>query len=321
MTLFRLDVTEYAPGNAATKRIMHGASFWVSEKRLLIYTMRSILTTRANSTVRHYLAASMMPAFRFFVDTHSAPDFSVSMPRVGSLRDFSVTSRVGEFAQGIAYAWMALSTGSRLCDFVEWSTSNYPSHPLLKKPDFAVLNLHTNSVDVVESKGTLRDMHWTPLNRALEQAKGIKGHPGVSSGCGVVVAFDAYGYQRASIHMQDPEWEGQASHQAMHDAFKRSYASWYDLSGEERKAAWCRGVDVGDLGKRNTDTRLRDHIIKTMGLDENAQFIVRPEIEEAIFSFDAFMATGRGDLSIPVAVEHPPNVIDFPDGTAIMSDG
>ena len=101
MPIYNFDVTEYAPGLAPTKKIINNVSFGVSGKRLLVYTMRSILTSNANSAVYHYLAASMIPAFRFFVDTHRAPDYAVSIPRVGSLRDFSVTTRVGEFAQGM----------------------------------------------------------------------------------------------------------------------------------------------------------------------------------------------------------------------------
>lgn len=315
MTVFSFPVTEYRPDPVPNWDVAHESQFSVSEQHLIVYIVRAMLTHRAHSAARHYLSASMALTLDFMLDRTRAPAFAIDMVRLGSLRDFSVTGRVGELAQGIAYAFVAHATGSVLCDFVDWSKANYPSHILSKKPDFAVLSMIHNRVDVMEAKGTLKRIYRRPMKEAIEQAK-LTGHPGVTNGFGVAVAFDAYSTQRASMHIQDPEGQEQASESAMHDAFKRSYASWYDLAGNTRVAAWCRSEMFGGV---ENDPRLRLFVLRMLGLPEHSQFVVMPDIEEAIFSEDVFRTRSFNQFRYPVepTIEHGPH-IRFPDGTAII---
>src|SRR5690606_17325199 len=102
MDTFEFPVVTYPSGIRPSRIARPIAPFLISDARLLFATVRSMLSTRAPAPVRKYLASTMVPAMQFFVDVHRAPNFAVDIPRVAYLRDFSLTSRVGEFAQGIA---------------------------------------------------------------------------------------------------------------------------------------------------------------------------------------------------------------------------
>ena len=315
MTFYVLPVTEYRKDPLPNWDVVSGSYFSLSEQQLVVYIVRAMLTRRAHSAARHYLTASVAFTLDFMLDRTRAPDFVVDMRNMGLLRDFSMTGRTGELAQGIAYAYAVHATGSVVCDFVDWSKANYPSHILSKMPDFAVLSLIHNRVDVMEAKGTMKNIHRKPMKRALEQAK-LTGHPGVTQGFGAVVAFDAYNNREASIHIQDPEGQGQASESALYDAFKRSYASWYDLAGNTRQATWLRGEEFSGV---ENDPRLKLFLLRMLGLPEHSQFVVMPEIEEAIFSEKVFRERSFNQLRYPVEREPVHDrLIRFPDGTAIM---
>lgn len=320
MSDFSFEVAEYANGLVPSKKKVGGAILAVSRKRLLVATVRSLLTTKANWTVRKYMAATISPAMEFFIDQSAMPSYRVCLPKAGHLRDFSLTSRIGEFAQGIAYAYWAFHVRSFVTDFVDWTNARHPHFHSKKWPDFAVQPFGTTDIYALEAKGTLAGKYAPQMRKALLQSKGLCHHPGITGAFATVVTFDAHGSGAASIHNQDPEGAGRADERDRHEIFKRSFASWYEMAGNEAKAAECRNETPSILEMNGLLIGyVRDSVLKALNYGQDSEFVLAPAVEEAVFSFEAYQ---RGDWRKALGNWSDDRLADertdFPDGTAII---
>lgn len=317
MTHYDFEVLEYVPWHKKGLTLPKLSLFQISKKRLIVSTVRAMLSSRAPWAVRNYLAASVLPAFHFFVDDTHPPDFRVSNIRLSYLRDFSLTSRIGEFAQGISYAYWAFGVKAHLCDFVEWSNAKYPGEPLPTRPDFLVAPFSGSQLFVMEAKGTLAHEPTDQMRKAIRQAKGMSSHPALTNAYGTVVTFDAAMGLAARIHIKDPTFEGSPTESDLWEAFRQHYASWYELAGDFERASWLRGEVRGDRVDRVQSDFVRRSTLQALGM-EGAEFQLDERIEEALESREVH-ADGqwREVMASWDSGRLANNQLDFPDGTAI----
>jgi hypothetical protein len=314
MPFFEFDVSEYIPSPKGKGReISGGGTFRISEGRLLVAMVRSMLSVRAPWAIRNYLAAQIIPALHFFTERHSAPYFLMAHANLDHLRDFSFTSRVGEMAQGISYAYWAFDRKAHVCDFVEWSRARTPGVHLQSRPDFVVSPYNAPVLYVAEAKGTNDALPHVQMRKALRQAKRT-GHPSIANSYGTVVTF-ARGHLPAQIHIQDPVRGGIASPEERHDVFRRHYASWYELAGNNAMAARLRPEGTHILGDRENNHLVRQTLLSALGL-ERAEFTVNPIVEKAIESF-GFYEEGSWREGLSLDSELTDDRLTFPDGTVI----
>lgn len=315
MTSFDFEVLEYDPRMGAAAQCVGASSFSLSERRLIVSTVRSMLAGSGTWSVRHYLAASVIPTLHFFVDRARAPDFCVAGVNVFQLRDFSLTSRIGELAQGISYAYWAFHHRAFVTDFVDWSKSVHPYVPRPTRPDYVVSPLGASYLMAVEAKGTVSHSPKDQMRKALRQAKGTSHHPALSNAFGTVVTFEAHFSLPARIHIQDPESRGQATIRDRWEVFRRSYASFYEMAGDFDKAAQCRGDQGAPIDTRSDFVRRA--LLAALSL-EHATFTVNPMVERAVFEFSAFEEGSWQEALRDWNQERLTDTrLDFPDGTAI----
>lgn len=110
MTQFSIPVIEYncvRPGAVKTP----AQPFVINERQLVLAIVRSVLTVNSGRESRKYMAVIVKPTLRFLLDWNRAPDLSVSHHFHNVLRDFSATTRIGELAQGVSYAYWKWERG------------------------------------------------------------------------------------------------------------------------------------------------------------------------------------------------------------------
>lgn len=156
------------------------------------------------------------------------------------MRDFSLTSRVGEFAQGISYAYWAFDRRAHLADFDEWNAATYPGVLLRAQPDFVIAPLGTNNLLVVEAKGTTSHSPKNQMRRALGQAKDAQHHPAITECYSTVLTFATALGLPARVLVQDPMAEGEASLEDRWEVFRLHYAGWYEMACHYERALELR---------------------------------------------------------------------------------
>lgn len=333
MTQFSIPVIEYdcaRPGAA----IAPPQPFVVNDRQLLLAMVRSVLTVNSGRASRKYLAAIVKPTLRFLLDWSRAPDLSVSDHFLNVLRDFSATTRIGELAQGVSYAYWKWERGYHwIADFGPWVACLHPPYAGTKSPDFVMLNPTINDLAVMESKGTGSNCHKSAMATALRQCKDAAAHPSFSRSFGSVLTLDSQNPAGAgTLHVRDPERAAEVSPELSYYVFRRSFASWFELTGDEELADWCRqefkeGSDPrqsrrkisSDNGKRGSP--LREITASALGFDsDRVRFEIDPLFAKALGDFDVF-----NDLRVELGNRGSDsgNVSDrgsmaFPDGTLIV---
>ena len=332
MPQFSIPVIEYSsarPGSAITP----SQPFVVNDRQLLIAMVRSTLTVNSGRASRKYMAAIVKPTMQFLLDWGYAPNLRVSGYFLDVLRDFSVTMRIGELAQGVSYAYWKWQRGySWIADFGPWVAGLTPHYAGRKSPDFVMLNLATNDLAVMESKGTGSDCHKTPMGSALRQCRDAIEHPAFSRGFGSVLTLDSGNPAGVgTLHIRDPASGAEFSDELMYYLFRRSYASWFDLVGDDDLADWCRqGIREGmartinreriDQGHKNLSSPLRAITAMAMGFDpERTSFEIDPMVADAIVDFELFKRTEWHQFSerMQKSPENTQRLLWFPDGTRI----
>jgi hypothetical protein len=311
--------------------------FVVNERQLVVATVRSILTTKPGKAWRKLVAAMVWPTLRFLLNWRRAPDLCLSKEFSNIFRDFSATTRIGELAQGISYAYWHWERGYVwIADFGPWASKLTPSYVGKKSPDFVMFNPVLNDLAVFEAKGSGSPCHKKAMGVALRQCKVAVKHPAFNRGYGSVLTLDSknlLGF--GTLHIRDPDSAAQPSEELQYYVFRRSYASWFDLTGDDELALWCREEFPEAIGAEQhpkrinkrvnaTNSPLTQILVLALGLDpERTFFAIDDVVVEAILSFESFQANRESLLfrirGRAAELQRFEGVI-FPDGTYIIQE-
>jgi hypothetical protein len=104
-----------------------------------------------------------------------------------------------------------------------------------------MFNTKINDLAVMESKGTGSNCHKAAMGTALRQCKDAVAHPSFSRSYGSVLTLDSTNPAGVgTLHIRDPEGSAELSPELSYYVFRRSFASWFELTGDEELAYWCR---------------------------------------------------------------------------------
>ncbi|WP_144090993.1 hypothetical protein [Pseudomonas kilonensis] len=279
------------------------------------------------------MAAIVKPTLQFLIDWARAPDLRVSTDFQHALRDFSSTTRIGELAQGISYAYWTWQRGySWIADFRPWAVGLVPIYDGEKSPDFVMLNPVTNDLAIMESKGTGAACHKAAMGKALRQCREAVEHSTFTRGFGSILTLDSDNSSGVgTLHIRDPESHSELTDELKYDLFRRSYASWFDLVGDELQANKCRqrsttstpqNLDAQvDKPRNDSINSLGEIVMVALGFDPAVTFFeIDPEIMEALSDIDAFKRIDWREFSnrMQMQPEQVRKLIRFPDGTSIV---
>jgi hypothetical protein len=334
MTQFTIPSTEYDSKRPGEAIALPPRPFVVNDRQLVVAMVRSTLTVNSGRASRKYLSAIVWPTLQFFLDWDRAPDLRASDAFLRVIRDFSATTRTGELAQGVSYAYWKWQRGySWIADFGPWAAGLRPRYVGKKSPDFVMLNLATNDLAVMEAKGTGSCCHKKKMGEALRQCRSAAAHPAFSRGFGCVLTLDSRNPTgRGNLHIRDPESPAEFSDKLRYYVFCRSYASWFDLVGDDDMANWCRqGLRVAMRNvntrmkmvqrRQNSNDQLRAITAAALGFaPDRTSFEIDRVVMEALTDFQAFKQTDWRILlqrtqELP---EDGQQLIRFPDGTVII---
>ena len=335
MTKFSVPVVEYSSAKRWHTLKTPLQPFVLDDQQLVVSMVRSILTTHSGKASRKYLAAIVKPTLRFMLDWSRAPHLCIATSFVNMLRDFSATTRVGELAQGVSYAFWKLDRGySCIADFGPWASALVPPYSGKKSPDFVMLNPITNDVAIMESKGTGTDCPKSSMNRALAQCEAVLKKVGVSRGFGSVLVLDSNNRSTGvgTLHICDPENRIEITDEMKHYLFRRSYASWFDLSGDDERLLICQqsvpkmhfvseSFKSDEIHNEYESNLLKDITTTALGFDPTrTEYKIDSEIEAALTDIKAYKRINWRQLSerIKLQSKSEQGQIRFPDGTSIF---
>jgi hypothetical protein len=330
MTQFAVPVVEYDSGTGASMAPL--PSFALNDRQLTVGMVRSILTTNCGKQSRYFMAAIVKPTLRFLVDWNAAPALQISSPFINTMRDFSVTTRIGELAQAVSYCyWKWVRGYAWIADFGPWATGM--GYVGKKSPDFVMFNLITGDIALMESKGTRSNLYVSSMRRALKQCNAALPNVLATRGYGSILTLSSnFSPATASLHIRDPQTGKAVTDEHRHYVFRRSYASWFDLTGSAEQAASCRRPFSahGDAPPKISDD-VRDQSPASHPLREltaaaiefdpgRTSFEMEPVVLKAIFSFQAFKETNWKAFASRMREKRDSGekAMHFPDGTTIV---
>ena len=257
-----------------------------SSNRLAISIARAKLTRIPNSFHLYLEALSSFIRMQAIIST---------IPRIISFingfrdlyRDFSRSSRIGEFAQGITYLFAQdILLKPFVNDFNGFlEARGFPTTSRKKSPDFAIGDYHSTRISLLESKGSSPKTRFyklkTRLKEALYQCDSGENHLHTYSipypvyrkyASAVWIPEQSDGWD-ATLYFADPE--GQPTIESFDPILfaKYHYASWFMLIGYHRVAEELyKGLDI-TLERPN----------KEIQMDNQSFYILdKPTLEEGI---------------------------------------
>ncbi len=155
---------------------------------------------------------------------------------LGVLRDFSVTTRVGELAQGIAYSYWHWCRGYRtVTDFVSFITSAGLAIPAgAQAADYIMFDPASGNLALMEAKGTRSGDHTQAMASAMRQCRTALTYSHMPRAYGCILTLNAP-TGPGVLHVRDPDKLTETSPTLRHDLFRHSYASWFELAGLQRE--------------------------------------------------------------------------------------
>lgn len=332
MTQFVIQVVEYQSARPRKKVSPHPSDFVLNDRQLVVAMVRSILTVNSGKSTRKYMAAIVRPTLQFLLEWKSAPKLRISDSFNSFVRDFSVTTRIGELAQGISYAfWMWERGYSWISDFGPWARTMLPPYAAKKSPDYVMFNPTTGDVALMEAKGTQSAAHQSPMRNALNQCKEALPHVFAARGYGSVLTLDTKNVAGlGKLHIRDPDRKFVANDEMRHFLFRRSYASWFDLLGKDDLTSICRQhvrTHLGDIQDAIVYGQEGGSVLCTitsmaLGLNPaRARYSINPEIWLALNDIEAFQKFDWLQFSERIkTLANRGQGIYFPDGTSIVED-
>lgn len=237
-------------------------------------------------------------------------------------------------AQGVSYAYWKWERGYHwIADFGPWVAGLHPPYAGTKSPDFVMLNPTINDLAVMESKGTGSNCHKSAMGTALRQCKDAVAHPSFSRSFGSVLTLDSLNSAGVgTLHIRDPEGVAELSPELSYYVFRRSFASWFELTGDQKLADWCRqefkeGSDLRQSSRQITNdsgeksSPLRAITAAAVGFDpDRVRFEIDPLIAQALGDFDDFkkLRVELGKRGSAIGNISDRGSIQFPDGTLIV---
>lgn len=331
MTQFSVPVHEYCSAKPGGPAYPHLPPFAFNDRQLVIGMVRATLTSNARKPARKLIAAVTWPTLRFMLDWSVVPRLELSSQCHLGVRDFSLTSRVGELAQGVSYVYWHWERGySWIADFGPWAAGLKPAIALSRAPDFVMLNARTGDLALMEAKGTGAACYKRPMYKALGQCKAGLKHSAFNRGFGSVLTLDQKRALtgRGELHIRDPEMDRYPADKTAYAVFKRSYASWFELAGDDQMAAWCRSDNDAEpiRGIQAPGTvwakqaLVANSVLPSLGFDlRHTRFSLDPAVLEALGSFDAFRKRDwLKELTKGSTAQE--NMMRFPDGTRIVQE-
>lgn len=337
MPTFTIPVTEYSSLQSSPGPGTSLGSFHVTDYQLIVGMVRSILTSGSTRTARRFVASIARPTLEYMLDWSQAPALRLTRDFQTIFRDFSATSRIGELAQGVCYSYWLMERGYLwISDFDSWAVDTGVIIPTRnKKPDFVMFNPLSGDISVMEAKGTIGRKYAPGMGKALAQCRAVLPHVFAKRGLGCVLTLDANNMTGAGhIHLRDPEGDELISGRAKHSVFRRSYESWFEMSGDSERAAmlrkplpenaWQKIPDQMNVlrGVSRSDP-LRQAVARSLQMDpKTVWFSVEKEIWSALHNSRVFQKLNYGTLGkrLMRAAKMPSRdgSIRFPDGTAIL---
>lgn len=299
MPQYLIPVIEYGSTKHQPGTGMSRGTFLVNDRQLVVAMVRSILTANANRASRRYMAAIVKPSLRFMIESSPARHLRIKSAFQGSVRDFSVTTRIGELAQGAAYAYWQWGRGYVISDFAGWAQANGVAVAAgAKSPDYVMTDPLTAGTILMEAKGTRSDNHKGKMSDALRQIRPNLTTTGAGAGYGTVLTLDAGNSTGwAKLHLRDPAEESKAAFASRYCAFRRAYAAWFELTGDIENADALREVqaNTGSLtlaksnSKRLREDPLRASVAEALGFNPDvAWFYILPEVFTALEDAGSF---------------------------------
>lgn len=349
MRQWEIPVTEYDCYKPA--KALPGAlpDFVLTESKLIVSTARAILTSNASRESRKFMAAIVKPTQNFLLDHKSGVDLRLSTAFRSVLRDFSASARVGELAQGVAYAYWKSARGYHwIADFGPWVKYLKPAYDSKRSPDYVMFNAKLTRLMAMEVKGTSSADHHPQLLKALRQCKDAVSHPAFNGAYATVLALDTSGPNggSGSLHLCDPASDDAFSDKVAHFVFCRSYASWFELIGDQEMADWCRSGEPLEARRdppkipqrslwQNSESPLPRAIAAAFGRDPSAVFYgTHPLVLWCMADFNFFVQFTQARRSLDELLVWPDgsfvdnseapdeSILEFPDGTFIrLTDG
>lgn len=333
MTQFSIPVIEYNSPKPGAPIIPPQPAFLLNDRQLVIGLVRSILTVNSGKDSRKFLAAIVRPTLSFLIDWAKTPDLKISSDFTSVIRDFSMTTRIGELGQGVSFAYWKWERGyTWIADFGPWAKGLQPPYLGTKSPDFVMYNPLTNDLAVMEAKATLSDSHKRKMSEALRQCKDAVAHPAFNRGFGSVLTLaKKQAAVGGTLHIRDPKVSADVPKNLKYCVFRRSYASWFDLVGDDDLAAWCRqdydgttgiklSIDRVEQANKKIAGQLRLIVANSIGMQpEITKFELDPEVIRALADPQAFENQDWGEFAKRISSKRSEDreSIFFPDGTKI----
>ncbi len=216
-------------------------SFKVTQHELALALSRTILGRAPSNFYAQRFAAAMEPILDLQLHPVNGPlELIPDFRKV--FRDFSGTTRIGEFAQALAYHHF-VTTGpfSHIVDFLTWVEGHGGKAGVQSTPDFVLLNAASTQrpIGVLEAKGSIR---WKGLlTRAKKQAeagKRILADPPIYLPVHHVFAactqfkIAGVGNHPTTLWVEDPDSSPPPTDPKVYDEMlRRSYASFWSALG------------------------------------------------------------------------------------------
>jgi len=279
-------------GKKAKKRIderirdaekVSGKQFMTIENlwELSMYTAKATVTNVSTYTQKVRLLALSFFYLTTIVFTSSSGGLQIHDDFKEVFRDFSRTTRIGEFAQGINYMFaQKVLKAEAVYDFEDYLNSNKRHWKKLKResqPDYVLCNAD-NTISLFESKGSFDKTDQTVITDGLKQCKqgrktlGSIGFPRKkikNMYCSLVVFKPEGSAENSFMCVDDPSEEAEA------DNIETKALVVYELS-----KAVCLAGNIDLANEMKTERFISSKMEKLLFPEENSLIIGELKDEE-----------------------------------------
>ncbi|PYG86766.1 hypothetical protein LY28_02792 [Ruminiclostridium sufflavum DSM 19573] len=247
-----INIIEYTCTSArkTRARLKIDTSSTVSKKieltplRLAVAMARTILSAKPNDIEYLFQGISAYFNIQILIDS-SKKNLRIKNESIEKYRDFSLSSRIGELAQGINYLFaQEILKYPIVLDFQNYIKTFKPSVSYCgESPDFIICGKESNKIAILESKGScpskINFKLKSTIKYGLEQCKSaenfIKKHTFPVSvqnsyASGVWFSSSSKSWESA-IHFSDPSNDNEIDTLDYHKMLRIHYSTWFTMLG------------------------------------------------------------------------------------------